>query len=418
MKILFCLILLLFVTSSANGKRWDKIKSATYEDDVFRAYKIKTSNKSGCPSFSANGVSVDKSIVKDLKVDTSVFNFQTCNKKGTQFPNYFFNFFSLEFNGNTSNTNDSGSSSGSTDEESSEDYHDIEISKISVGYMPTFIIEYAENNGIEGFQYGGDEILGYINLSKQKYSLTKDQKEMQGNNGKNFTVYQIEVTSENNIFQMVFYISGAPINVGDVKLSAEQSKVDVSIIGYYNESINTRSKGCVFDSKNIKSLSCASTGPSNNNQSRLAITSFFATKSKSIELDVDRDDDDDDDHYEKDSKIELKNEEINAGFSWVTHASVTNNNGESTDVKVISNTTEYSKFNDFGALMIKQCFRNGFFQSKFLIYSFDAIRPNNLTHDPVLGGESSLESGSSDSSSSKLVLSLFVTLSLILSSII
>ncbi|KAM9984227.1 hypothetical protein ACTFIZ_003908 [Dictyostelium cf. discoideum] len=414
MKILFCLILFLFTTYSVYGKHWDKIKSASVEDDVFRAYKIRTSDKSGCPSFSANGISVDKSIVKDLKVDTSIFNFQTCNRKGTQFPNYFFNFFSLEFNGNNTNnnsTNGSGSES-SDDEESSDDYHDIEVSKISIGYMPTFIIEYAENNSIDGFQYGGDEILGYINLSKQKYSLSRDQKEMEGNNGKNFTVYQIEVTSDNNIFQMVFYISGAPINVGDVKLSAEQSKVDVSIIGYYNESINVRRKGCQFDSKNIKNLNCASTGPSNNNQSRLAITSFFATKSKNIELDIDRDEDN-----EKDSNIEIKNEEINAGFSWITQASVTDDNGDSTDVKVISNTTEYSKFNDFGALMIKQCFRNGFFQSKFLIHSFDAIRPNNLTHDPVIGGESSLDSGSSNSSS-KLFLSLFVTLSLILSLII
>ncbi|KAN0039395.1 hypothetical protein ACTA71_001589 [Dictyostelium dimigraforme] len=391
------------------------IKSSSLEDDVFRAYNIRSNNISGCPSFSANGVSVDKSIVKDLKVDTSMFNLQTCNRQGAQFPNYFFNFFSLEFNGNNNSSTTKPINGSSSSEELSDDYHDIEISKISIGYMPTFIIEYAENNSIEGFQYGSDEILGYINLSKQKYTLTKDQKEMTGNNGKNFTVYQMDVATINNIFQMVFYISGAPINVGDIKLSAEQSKVDVSIIGYYNTSINVKSEGCLFDSKIIKDLNCASTGPSNNTQSRLAITSFFATKSKNIESDINNDNTKT--NISKDSKIQLKNEEINAGFSWVTHATVTDGKGASTEVKVISNTTDYSKFNDFGALMIKQCFRNGFFQSKFLIHSFDAIRPNNLTHDPVLGGESSLDSSSSTNSSSpsfQLFLSLIVTLSLII----
>ncbi|KAK5578631.1 hypothetical protein RB653_008303 [Dictyostelium firmibasis] len=404
MKILLCLILLLIATYSTNGKRWDKIKSNSLEHDVFRSYKIRTSNFSGCPSFSANGVSIDKSIVKDVKVDTSMFNFQTCNKLGTQFPNYFFNFFSLEVNNNSTNN-------GSSDGSNSEDYHDIDISKISVGYMPTFIIEYAENNNVDGFQYGGDEILGYINLSKQKYSLTKDQVQLEGNNGKNFTVYRFDVATENNVFQMAFYISGAPINVGDVKLSAEQSKVDVSIINYYNESINVRSKNCLFDSKLIKNLNCASTGPSNNTQSRLAITSFFATKSKTIDFD---------EKNKNDSKIQLKNEEISAGFSWVTEASVTDNKGVTTNVKVISNTSDFSKFTDFGALMIKESFRNGFFQSKFIIHSFDSIRPNNLTHDPVLGGESSLDSSSTSSSSSSLtiLLSFIVSLSLTISLLI
>ncbi|KAK5579569.1 hypothetical protein RB653_009253 [Dictyostelium firmibasis] len=356
--------------------------SVSLNGDVVRSY-IYTDSNLISPSFTLSGVSIGGTILNggkggSVSVDTSIFKLDTIRGIFKIFPTYFFNYFDFKADVNQ------GISANAT--------------SISSIFMPTFVVEYEETNDQEGFQYGSDTLLGYVNLAQLPYTLSKQTTTLKVDD-ESFTVYQVNLTSSGskyaNLFQMVFYVSGAPIELGDNKLSAEQSKVDIIINGYYG---SNNVKDCAINGNNVD-LGCISTGPSSNSNSRLALTSFYATAGLDFSLNGNGD-------------INIDGTPLNAGFSWVSNAQVKVNGSSSVKtVNIFANTTASDADGKvFGSASVSGALSGKVF-SKFLVHSFDVVRPNTVLWDPSIGA--SVNSATSVVFSFGLILSLvFFVLSL------
>ncbi|KAM9975001.1 hypothetical protein ACTFIW_008474 [Dictyostelium discoideum] len=248
-------------------------------------------------------------------------------------------------------------------------------------FMPTFIIEYEEINDQDGFQYGSDQFLGYVNLAQLQYkfdytyinykipSLFDDA-----------VVFQLNVTSigdYENLITIVLYFSSYPANLGDGKImSSELLRFDILINDYFNSDINKQSSSECFVNSNgsdgddgdgdgsgspIK-IGCISTGASNNLNSKLAVTSFFAV----LEYDISM----------SNNKININGFPLAASFSWLPTAKV--NVDSEISVANIYTDTHNITTNDaiiFGSNFVPVAI-TGNVNSKFLIQSFDVERPN------------------------------------------
>ncbi|EAL62360.1 hypothetical protein DDB_G0290177 [Dictyostelium discoideum AX4] len=352
--------------------------SVSLDGDVIRSYVYTDSNILS-PSFTLTGVSVGGTILNggkggSVSVDTSIFKLDTIRGLVKVFPTYFFNYFDFKADTNQG--------------------INVNATSLSSIFMPTFIVEYEETNNQEGFQYGQDDLLGYVNLAILPYTLSKETTQLEVD-GKDFTVYQVNLTSSGskyaNLFQMVFYVSGAPIDLADSRLSAEQSKVDILINGYYG---SNNVKDCAING-NVITAGCISTGPSSNPNSRLALTSFYATVGLDFSLNGD-------------GEINVDGTPLNAGFSWVSNAQVkVDGSSDVKTVNIIANTTASDADGKvFGSASVNGALSGKVF-SKFLVHSFDAVRPNTLLWDPSIGA-------SVDNSATSTIFSFGLILSLVL----
>ncbi|KAN0038367.1 hypothetical protein ACTA71_000542 [Dictyostelium dimigraforme] len=352
--------------------------SVSLDGDVIRSYVYSDSNIIS-PTFTLRGISVGGTILNggkggSVSVDTSIFKLETSRGIFKVFPTYFFNYFDFNADANQN--------------------FSLNATSLSSIFMPTFIVEYEETNNQDGFQLGGDTLLGYVNLAQLPYTLSKQSTTLKVD-GKDFPVYQVNLTSSGskyaNLFQMVFYVSGAPIDLADNRLSAEQSKVDILINGYYG---SNNVKGCAINGNTI-TAGCISTGPSSNSNSRLALTSFYA----SVGLDF---------SLNGDGQINVDGTPLNAGFSWVSNAQVkVDGSSDVKTVNIIANTTASDADGEvFGSASVNAAL-SGKVYSKFLVHSFDAIRPNTLLWDPSIGA-------SVDNSATSTIFSFTLILSLVL----
>ncbi|KAF2078547.1 hypothetical protein CYY_000171 [Polysphondylium violaceum] len=236
-------------------------------------------------------------------------------------------------------------------------------SSYALNYRPTVIIEYKETNGEKGYQQGKDTILGWVRLDSLDYSLGKSDKTFKNSNGKEFRVTIVE--AESKLFDMMFYISEAPVSVAGNDIGSSQSKIDVTIKNYYDPTQNKQSSGCTVASTTI----CASTGPSSDPDSRLALAAVFFNADASYGVDID-------------GKIEINSgkKEVFVGFSWVGHADTNTDSGKSASASVSTN----SNSNVDGNLFVTSGgFANA--NARLLIHSFDAVRPTNVVWDPTIG---------------------------------
>ncbi|KAF2076698.1 hypothetical protein CYY_002011 [Polysphondylium violaceum] len=346
MKVLSILCLLLLISSvfSLSQEETKKIEgeiSVGLKDGVFRSFsKLIYPN-----GFHYNGLSLNGTIFdKESKSDSIGFQF---NKNSM---NFMFKYSSMVKNDT-----------------------DIDIEKYRMVYRPSIIIEYKETNDKEGFQYGEDQILGFVKLNKLDYTINEAKIEKTANNNQTFDVIVIDVTS--SIFDMRFYLTGSPVSVAGNEISSSQSKIDIMIHNYYDETINVASKDCKFERFN-----CDSTGPSNVTESRLALASLFMSMEKDVDIDFDIDDND----------VSLKEEEekdVKFGFQWVSTCDVVREDGR-LESKV--HTSVNSTTDDFQITTIDSGFK-----ASVLIHSFEGERALNVTWDPTLGVNADFEANSS-----------------------
>ncbi|EGC31150.1 hypothetical protein DICPUDRAFT_99303 [Dictyostelium purpureum] len=338
-SLLFCILLLSHV--ALGDFDFNSVVSISKDDDVVRAY----ASVQLPGGFIATGVSVDGSLVEGdgVNVDTSFFKFSTLGS----FPilQWFYYHGSV-----------SAGAGGSID---------ISTSALSSAYIPTYVIEYVEKNGQEGLQIGEDDIVGHINLAKYTYDVDiETNKQATG-----FNVYHITATSSNGLFQMNFTLADQPVEVDGNRISAEQTKIDIGIYNYYDDKVNKASSTIL-----CKDLACGSTGPSSN-QSSLALLSFYAAGKFDLDL-------------SGNAGITVQNDNgIYAGFNWVSNAKVTKEDGT---VSVSANVVTSVNGTDnqvYGSAQISGIFTADA-SHKFLVQSFEGIRPSAVEWDPTMGGAS------------------------------
>ncbi|EFA76055.1 putative transmembrane protein [Heterostelium album PN500] len=250
-------------------------------------------------------------------------------------------------------------------------------------YFPSLIVEYEETDGGNGYQYGKDKLLGWSRLNQwgsiipgvNNWDIKSSSKNYDATvNGKNYTfpIFQVNTTSPNNMVTFRFVIPGANVEINDLELSAEQTKIDIQINNYYDSTVNKRTTGC--DSTDVP-FSCDATGPSDNANSRLALISFFATLSAQASVGA-----------SGSNGVSTNGGAITAAFDWVT--SVTINGTKSASVHTEVDVLTSGLNNQYGNFDLKIGL-NGFanINANVLVQSFDAVRPSNVVWDPVLGGQ-------------------------------
>ncbi|KAN0038368.1 hypothetical protein ACTA71_000543 [Dictyostelium dimigraforme] len=291
-------------------------------------------------------------------------------------------------------------------------------------FMPTYIIEYEDINDQDGFQYGDDTLLGYVDLSQLKYTADYDYSnfavDYSSFGTQDIEVYQINLTSTGdyeNLIKIVLYFSGAPVDLGDGRImSSEILRFDIFIQGYYDSYSNKQSSNECYINNNgnggggggggnrgnedgpIK-VGCISTGPSNNLQSRLAVTSFFSILGYDISMDIDA------------NKININGFPLPAKFSWLPNAKINKDN----NIGVANVYTDSSSLNEvssiFGSDFIPVAI-TGNVSSKFLIQSFDVKRPDIILWTSYLGIPSKYETNNSNNLnltfSNNLIISLIL----------
>ncbi|EGC30891.1 hypothetical protein DICPUDRAFT_99393 [Dictyostelium purpureum] len=371
-----------------------KVVSVRKGDDIVRSYSY-FGNENG---FLLSGGSVNGTISKNngsAEFDTSVFRFDAGNIIG--YPSY--SWFYLHGHASVGQNNAS-----------------LGAASLSSVFIPTFIVEYVDNGNKEGLQIDEDELVGYVNLGALKYKTEKTQETLTDSDGKNYTVFHVTATSTTGLVQFNFTISDHPSQInGSTTISAEQSKIDIAINGYYDETKNPVDKSLKCSILTMLDRKCISTGPSDKN-STLALLSFYAVDKFSMEYEHNHnhghnsnsnDSSNDDSEHNDDSgddEIKVENEDeqgFTASFQWVgtAEASFNGTDGEATiRCSVHSNVTD-DDHGKFGSDSISGIIK-GKSSHKFIIFSFlNATRPSSVIWDPIIGANS-ISNGTNNSTSS------------------
>ncbi|KAK5583787.1 hypothetical protein RB653_005387 [Dictyostelium firmibasis] len=191
--------------------------------DVFRKYQQFDFGGSGYMvpyQFMLVGASAGGTLSSNVsgKIDTSLFRYQTMPYT---FPSLTFSY-----------------AEGNINFDITKLQLNFGVSAIATGFMPTFIIEYTEENGVDGFQLDGDSVVGMVDLSKYTYKSNYKKEELKGDDGKPFNIYHVSSTSKNGLFQMNFTVSERSVGIDGNAISASQTKVDIGIYNYYDPNIN------------------------------------------------------------------------------------------------------------------------------------------------------------------------------------
>eukprot|EP01133_Synstelium_polycarpum_P009832 gene9832-11485_t len=244
------------------------------------------------------------------------------------------------------------------------------------GYQPFLLVEYDEVNDKDGYQHGEDTILGWTridllgNLIKQWDISKEEQKFNTTVNGKvyEFPVFIITATSPTGLVTFRFTVSGAPAKLGELELTSEQTKIDITINGYYNESTNPQTSLLVDKCEVDKDIpfSCTSTGANTNTtanaNSRLAMASWYGTFSAESDLGV--------------TRIISDTGKVQGVLKWVSTAEVANKS-----VNIHTNVTAFANIGEFGAAKSSDVKGKG----GLLVQSFDSVRPDQIVWDPTFG---------------------------------
>ncbi|KAM9967999.1 hypothetical protein ACTFIW_002427 [Dictyostelium discoideum] len=287
---------------------------------------------------------------------------------------------------------------------------DFGVSAIATGFMPAYIVEYTEENGVEGFQQGQDTVVGKIDLKYYSYKTTSTTKKLKNAKGEEFNVHYISSKSDNGLFTMDFTVPEQSVGVNGNPIGASQTKIDIGIYNYYDKNVNKNPTFCdivngvttvatsvtstigniiggllggsPFSAKSSINLNipfCGlTTGPSDK-KSKLALLSFVASvkfkatdkSAPSITVDVGKN--------------------FSITYDWVGTAKV-NSAAGTQNSKVHSNVGKTSESGSFSN-DLKTMISNK--DSLFVTYSFEGERPNSVEWDPTLGA-SNYQSGEVD----------------------
>ncbi|KAN0052790.1 hypothetical protein ACTA71_006897 [Dictyostelium dimigraforme] len=409
-----CLCLLFLCSSIVQSLDVSSFENINRKKDVFRTYKqFEFGGTAGLVpyQFFLIGASVGGTLGGGNvtgKIDTSMFRYQTMPYV---FPSLTFSYVEGDFNIDIKKLQ-----------------LNFGVSAIATGFMPTFIIEYTETNGIDGFQLDGDTVVGMVDLSKFTYKTTSQSTEMIGSDGKPFKIYKVTSTSKNGLFQMNFTVPERSVGIDGNAISASQTKVDVGIYNYYNPDVNQNELGfCditippiltsiptippvltsvptippvltsiptlppfpflesdTAEPSNLKIpvLCDGTTGPSDK-KSKLALLSFVAA----VKLKVN-------DKGQASVTVDV-GKNFSVSYDWIGKAKINTGNGAK-NAKVFSNVTDGSKGGDYGLGSISKFLSD--MQSLFITYSFDGERPNSIEWDPTFGA-SNYEQGQTDDGS-------------------
>ncbi|KAN0016209.1 hypothetical protein ACTFIU_006171 [Dictyostelium citrinum] len=278
---------------------------------------------------------------------------------------------------------------------------DFGVSAIATGFMPAYIVEYTEDNGVEGFQQGQDTVVGKIDLKYYSYTTTKTTKKIKNAKGEEFNVHYISSKSDNGLFTMDFTVPEQSVGVNGNPVGASQTKIDIGIYNYYDKNVNKKPAFC--DIINISTLGSTiaggattiiggiiggglpfsaqsatninipfcdvTTGPSDK-KSKLALLSFVGSvkfkatdkSAPSVTVDIGKN--------------------FSITYDWIGKAKVNTAAGTNQNSKVHSNigkTSESGSFsNDLKSLINNK-------DALFVTYSFEGERPNTVEWDPTLG---------------------------------
>ncbi|KAN0023924.1 hypothetical protein ACTFIV_008315 [Dictyostelium citrinum] len=418
-------ILLLFSHSFINSQSTIglddlMIKSPDDYDDVSRSFTYSTTNSP--PSFNVGGSSNLGTILNTSSVfDTDEVSYKLKSTLGlaTIPPTFYFQYFNTSYY-------------------SYNNINEFKPNCISSIFMPTYIVEYEEINNQDGFQYGYDNFLGYVNLAqltyRVDYTYISFDIPFSPINGDDVKVFQFNLTSVGdyeNLITIVLYFSSSPVNLGDGKImSSELLRFDILINGYFNSKINKKSSNECFLNGNVNGnsggknnnnnnnsnnnnnggddgspikIGCISTGASNNLKSRLAVTSFLAV----LEYDISMNNDG--------NKININGFPLAASFSWLTTAQTNVDN----EIGVANIYTDTHNINTNEAIIFGSNFVpvaiTGNVNSKFLTQSFDAKRPDVVLWTSYFGIPSKYDTNNSNNNLNlTFSINLIIIISLIL----
>ncbi|GAM17451.1 hypothetical protein SAMD00019534_006260 [Acytostelium subglobosum LB1] len=247
-------------------------------------------------------------------------------------------------------------------------------------FSPFIIIEYEETNGVEGYQYGNDTLLGWARNDKWdatdywKFSVTKANftTTTPDNQSIPFTVTTVNATSPNGLFSLSFSISDAPVSVNDTDITADQTKINIEIKGYYDNNVNPATKNCDVKPGNF---ACQSTGASNNNNSRLALGSFVGVGTANA-------------LFRSSPHGFLKTHgggNVDAVFDWATTVSI---NGANATANVSTSFSDFKKGEGHLNPDVNVDGDSNNIGAQIMVHSFDYIRPQSIYWDPTFGGQS------------------------------
>ncbi|KAM9995178.1 hypothetical protein ACTFIY_001368 [Dictyostelium cf. discoideum] len=369
-KIFFLYVLFIFSYSFVNSQSTiglDDVMLISLDGDVSRNFIHSSSNSP--PSFDFSGYSNQGTILNNSNIfekDAVAYKLSSTLGLASIPLTFYFQYF-----------NDSDYQS------IYDDINEFIPNCITSIFMPTFIIEYEEINDQDGFQFGSDQFLGYVNLAQLQYKFDYTYiYKIPSFFGDNAIVFQLNVTSigdYENLITIVLYFSSYPVNLGDNKImSSELLRFDIFINDYFNNDINKQSSSeCIVNSNGNDSdgddgddgsgspikIGCISTGASNNLNSKLAVTSFFSV----LEYDI---------SMNNNNKININGFPLAASFSWLPTAKVNVDN----QISVANIYTDTHNINSNDAIIFGSNFIpvaiTGNVNSKFLIQSFDVERPN------------------------------------------
>eukprot|EP01132_Coremiostelium_polycephalum_P008069 gene8069-9927_t len=362
-KLSLSIIVLVLVLCFANAEidalksqqaAFDGIAAVDSQDNKIRAYTF-LRNNGDSSGFVLLGTSLSGSINKNGKIeaDTTSFVFLSNSK---DILTYSFNYYRTKIDFSNGVENKAQSSL----------------------YLPTTLVEYKEVNGKEGFQYNGtegngDQILGWVRVDKLgAYSIDHSEKSINGTDGKPFKVFIVDAEAPNKLFALRFYISDSSVNIDGNEISPSQSKVDVVIKSYYDTNVNKGAQGCTINSTPI--FKCASTGPSNDPESRLALVSYYLDSKFELKADIGR------------NELTVDGEDVDTSFNWVSKVDV-DKNGAKASGKVFANVVGLDQAKYYGEGSASGSNKGG-----IMIHSFDAVRPDTVTWDPTFGGSGSFSS--------------------------
>ncbi|EGG14428.1 hypothetical protein DFA_12200 [Cavenderia fasciculata] len=237
------------------------------------------------------------------------------------------------------------------------------------------IAEYEETNGVEGFQYDEDKLEGWYFFGSDSYKFTSNKTTFNTtlNNGTSveFNAYDIVANSSNGMVSLRFTISDAPITIDSVDFNSETVKIDVEINNYFNESINKPSDD---DCGKKRPFDCLSTGPSTNNNTRLALFTSFLVAGGTAEFQT----------RGLGGRFKMHGP-IAPTFDFVAQAVV---NGNQT-IDIVTNKSSFNPKHipSFYHLLDETFDDHTNFTGLLMVHSFDQVRPDSVFWDPSIGAE-------------------------------
>ncbi|EGC31491.1 hypothetical protein DICPUDRAFT_82644 [Dictyostelium purpureum] len=222
-------------------------------------------------------------------------------------------------------------------------------------YVPTYIVEYVENNKKPGLQIDEDEIVRTINLATLEFQYEIESGELENSDGMKFKVYHISVASSTGLFQINYTISENPIKINGTLLSSSQSKIDIGIYNYYNHTFPCYPTSCY-------------SGPSNKN-SNLALLSFLVARSGMEVLE---------------EKVSVNNDlGLSVNFEWAKTANIQVENSSLNEIKCVYTNSSGYNAKKYGSTFIKEYIDDTYV---FLVTSFEGSRPSKIKWDTIMGG--------------------------------